>query len=58
MSEFPDEVELGDVEGEFGEVGGEWEHQSDGNGVIYEGNRFRMDGAMSGAWCDSIRVEA
>ena len=48
------EVELGDVEGEFGGVGGEWERQSDGNGVVYEGDRFQMDGTTSGARCDSI----
>ena len=53
-----EEVELEDVEGEFGEVGGEWEHQSDGNGVVYKGDRCRKDGATSGARCDSIRVEA
>ena len=39
-----------------GSVGGERERQGDGDGVVYEGNRCRTDGATSGARHDSKRV--
>ena len=42
---------------ESGEVGGERERQSDGDGVGCDGRRCRMDRATSGTRRDSIRVE-
>ena len=45
-----EEVEPEDVEGD-------WERQSDGDGVAYDGRRCRMDGATSGARGDSKRVD-
>ena len=44
-----------DVEPE--DVEGDWERQSDGNGVGYDGRRCRMDGTTSGASGDSKRVD-
>ena len=44
-----EEVESGDVEGDR-------EHQSDGDGIEMDGRQWRMDGATSGARHDSKRV--
>ena len=43
-----------DEEAESGDVGGERERESDGDGVWIDGIWCRMDGAMSGARCDSV----
>ena len=46
-----------DEEVESGDIGGEQERRSNGDGVEMDGIGCQMDGATSGARCNSKRVE-